>query len=395
MTRLLTLAALAASVALVTSVTLGAQNPPARGMRWSKAAPFPQPEEELYGTVINGKFYVVGGFGFNALPPGGTITLNPQPGPAANAARGGGAAPNAGPCGGCPPGLVYEYDPGPDKWTKKKDIPVHVHHQAQAAFNGKLYIFGGCQRPLTGPGAGGWAPVDNAWEYDPVADSYKPLAPMPGKRCSAIAENVGGKIYVIGGATTMDNTNDTAMTGQGPARVLGTNQMYDPATNAWTNRSPMPTTRNHAFSGVVNGKIYVIGGRVGAVHVTASSNTDVVEEYDPAKDLWSGVKSRMPTARSGGGWATYNGRIYIAGGEGQHERANYSFRAVEAYEPATNRWIIFPSMPQARHGAAGAFIGNKFHLVSGKPEGGGLPDLAFKGLPAHDVLEIPANLSTY
>jgi hypothetical protein len=102
----------------------------------------------------------------------------------------------------------------------------------------------------------------------------------------------------------------------------------------------------------------------------------------------------MPTPRSGGGWGTYNGRIYVAGGEGQHERANYSFRALEAYEPATNRWIVLPSMPTARHGAAGAFVGNKFHLVSGKPEGGSLPDLAGKGLPVHDVLEIPANFGT-
>jgi hypothetical protein len=102
----------------------------------------------------------------------------------------------------------------------------------------------------------------------------------------------------------------------------------------------------------------------------------------------------MPTPRSGGGWGTFNGRIYVAGGEGQHERANYSFRALEAYEPATNRWIVLPSMPTARHGVAGAFIGNRFHLVSGKPEGGSLPDLAFKGLPAHDVLEIPTSFGT-
>ena len=60
------------------------------------------------------------------------------------------------------------------------DLPVAVHHQAQTVMNGKIYFFGGCQRPLTGPGAGGWAPVDNAWEYDPAADTYKPLAPMPG-----------------------------------------------------------------------------------------------------------------------------------------------------------------------------------------------------------------------
>jgi N-acetylneuraminic acid mutarotase len=290
--------------------------------------------------------------------------------------------------------MVWEYDAGPDKWTRKKNLPVAVHHQAQAVMNGKIYFFGGCQRPVSGAGVNGWAPVDNAWEYDPATDTYKPLAPMPVKRCSAIAENVNGKIYVIGGVTTMDNTTDVAFSGQGPARVLGVNQVYDPAANTWTTKSPMPTGRNHAFSGVVNGKIYVIGGRIGHGFVTTSSNTDVVEEYDPARDLWGVAKARMISPRSGGGWATYNGRIYVAGGEGQHERANYSFRALEAYEPATNRWIILPSMPTSRHGAAGAFIGNRFHLVSGKPEGGSLPDLAGKGLPVHDVMEIPATFGT-
>src|ERR1051325_2430237 len=111
--------------------------------------------------------------------------------------------------------MVCEYDPGPDKWTRKKNLPVAVHHQAQTAMNGKIYFFGGCQRPTSGPGTNGWAPVDNTWEYDPAADTFKPLAPMPVKRCAAIAENVNGKIYVIGGVTTMDNTNDVAFNGQG------------------------------------------------------------------------------------------------------------------------------------------------------------------------------------
>src|SRR6059058_4817099 len=153
--RVFAVLAAACVIAIVVGERAIAQNPPARGMRWSKAAPFPEPEEELYGTVINGKFYVVGGFGFNV--PGTT--------PPAAAGRGAAPATNAGPCGGCPPGLVYEYDPAADKWTKKKDIPVHVHHQAQAAYNGKLYIFGGCLRAITGEGA-----TANTWEYDPVAD---------------------------------------------------------------------------------------------------------------------------------------------------------------------------------------------------------------------------------
>src|SRR4051812_2977087 len=321
----------AALAALGTQAVVRAQDPT---LRWVKAAPFPEPEEELYGTSVNGKMYVIGGFATNGKPA---------------------------------TAMVYEYDPGPDKWTKKKSIPVPVHHQAQTVLDGKIYIFGGCQRPLSGPGAGGWAPVDNTWEYDPAADTYKALAPLPGKRCSAIAENVGGKIYVIGGVTTMDHTNDVAFNGQGPARVLGVNQMYDPAANTWTtDRSPMPTARNHAFSGVVNGKIYVIGGRIGHGFVTTSSNSDVVEEYDPVRDTWGVAKARMFTPRSGGGWATYNGKIYVSGGEYQNERYSAAYRSLETYDPVANRWEILPSLPGAVHGNAVAFIGNKLHTVSGK-----------------------------
>jgi N-acetylneuraminic acid mutarotase len=382
MKRLLLTVLASAAIALAFGITLNAQNPPARGLRWSKAAPFPEPEEELYGTVVNGKFYVVGGFGFNPLPPGGTVTLNPPAGAAAPAGRAGGAATNPGPCGGCPPGLVYEYDPGPDKWTKKKDIPVHVHHQAQAAYNGKLYIFGGCLRAITGE-----AGTTNAWEFDPIADSYRALAPIPVKRCSAIAETVNGKIYVIGGLEPLENGMGT--------RVTGRNEMYDPATNTWTERSPMPTSRDHAFSGVVNNKIYVIGGRIGAGNIPATSNIDVVEEYDPATNLWGPIKDRMPTPRSGGGAATYNGKIYVGGGELQTRQLAAAFKALEAYDPASNTWEILPSMPSSRHGNAMGFIGNKLHVVSGKQEGGGAPDMTGNSphpyaTEAHDVLEIPS-----
>ena len=385
LTRMLAVAAGASLIAIVIGTTVGAQNPPARGMRWTKAAPFPQPEEELYGTVVNGKFYVIGGFGFNAnagQPAAANAGRGAAPAPAAAAGRGGAAATNQGPCGGCPPGLVYEYDPGADKWTRKKDIPVHVHHQAQAAYNGKIYIFGGCLRQISGEGA-----TANVWEFDPVADSYKALAPMPVKRCSAQAEEVGGKIYVIGGLEPYEDGTGT--------RVTGRHEMYDPATNSWTARSPMPTSRNHAYSGVVNGKIYVIGGRIGAGNIPATTNIDIVEEYDPATNKWGAIRNRMPTARSGGGAATYNGKIYVSGGELQNRQMSAAFRALEAYDPVNDTWDVLPSMPSARHGDAAGFIGNKLHLVSGKMEGGGAADMTGNSphpyaTEAHDVLEIPS-----
>src|SRR6266487_5802502 len=91
-------------------------------------------------------------------------------------------------------------------------------------------------------------------------------------------------------------------------------------------RAPIPTPRNHATAGVVNGKIYVIGGRVGNAFITAGgSNVDVVEEYDPATDAWGSARARMPSARSAMASGVLGGRIYVSGGEGQNAQMMYTF----------------------------------------------------------------------
>ena len=100
----------------------------------------------------------------------------------------------------------------------------------------------------------------------------------------------------------------------------------------------MPTARNHAAVGVVNNKIYVIGGRVGAAFMsTPASATDLVEEYDPASDQWGPLKKSMPTPRSAMSWGTHNGWIYVVGGEARDEKLWGAFVVVEALDPVGNR----------------------------------------------------------
>jgi N-acetylneuraminic acid mutarotase len=348
------LAVLMASVVFVT--TAQAQMPTSP---WKKAAPFPEADEELYGVAANGKLYVMGGWG-----------------------------------DGKARGANYEYDPATDKWAKKQPMPRPAHHAALAAVNGKIYVFGGFVAPATTaiPLGAGWEPIADAYEFNPATDSWKPLPPLPGKRGSAIAAEVGGKIYVIGGATTMEGSKDPFFTAFGPARVLGTNEVYDPATNKWESRNPMSVPRNHAFSGVVNGKIYVIGGRTGHGFILSATNTNVVEEYDPVSNMWSIPKERMPTARSGGASGTDGRRIYVAGGEVTTTALVGAYRAVEAYDPATNSWTALPSMPMPRHGVAGAVIGNRFHLVSGMIQSAGaltfLDPTLSTHTAMHDILEL-------
>jgi N-acetylneuraminic acid mutarotase len=258
------------------------------------------------------------------------------------------------------------------------------HHVALAELNGKIYVFGGFVPPKAGPPA--WVPIDSAWEYDPAADVWKALAPMPTRRGSPVAATVNGKIYVIGGATTHPGSSEPAVHPARPHRAVGTVEEYDPATNTWRARSPMPTARNHAAVGVVNGKIYVIGGRVGAAFIGVASNTNVVEEYDPATDQWGAVRARMPTQRSAVAWGVYRNRIYVAGGEHQDTSLMAAFRALEAYDPAGNRWMALPQMPVPRHGLAGAVLGNRLHLVSGDVQSAGIPGMHLHS-EAHDAFE--------
>jgi Kelch motif len=100
----------------------------------------------------------------------------------------------------------------------------------------------------------------------------------------------------------------------------------------------------------------------------------------------------MPTARSGGASGTDGRRIYVAGGEVTTKELVAAFRAIEAYDPATNSWSTLPSMPMPRHGVAGAVIGNRFHLVSGMIQSAGAMTFLDPTLSAHtamhDILEL-------
>ena len=339
--RMLAAAILAFGMLLVGSPA-GAQG------HWVTLAPFPDPCPELIGAAANGNVYVFGGL-----------------------------------LGTSVKGLVYEYDPASNKWTKKKQMPLPAHHVAAVEYRGKIYLFGGgAQAEPTG---GNWFPLNNSWEYDPAADSWKALAPMPTARGSAIAAVVSGKIYVLGGASVHPGAKLVSLAPTLPHRSLATNEMYDPATNRWETRSPMPTARNHASIGAVNGKIYVLGGRVGSVFVNASA-TDIVEEYDPATDGWGTAKARMPTPRSGTAFGTYAGKIYVVGGEFLNSQIVGAFRDIEAYDPAANVWSILPPMSLPRNAPAVVVLGKRLYVISGQMQSASIGGMALAS-SATDALE--------
>ncbi len=322
---------------------------------WKQAAPFPAPSEELHGVAAGGKLYVFAG-----------ITPLPE---------------------WRPKGYVYEYDPATNKWTRKKPMALPAHHVMFATYQGNIYAFGGFVAPKSGPP--GWEPIATSWRYDPATDAWKALAPMPSKRGAGAAAVVNGKIYVIGGVEVVPGSKDGVIHlghNAWPSHAVGTNEEYDIATNSWRERSPMPTARNHLAVAAVGGKIYAIGGRLGSGFSITASPTDLVEEYNPATNIWGNVMARMPTPSSGLAWGVYKGCVYVSGGEIQTWQYTGVFRFVEAFDPALNEWFVLPSLARARAGIAGGIIGDELHLVGGDVQsaGTGLP----QSTGEHNVLNL-------
>jgi N-acetylneuraminic acid mutarotase len=286
---------------------------------------------------------------------------------------------------------VYVFDPATNAWSEKKPMPAPSHHIMTAVLNDKVYVFGGFvaapSSGQTGAEATSWVPTDRSWLYDPALDQWKELKRMPTPRGAGWAVSRDNKIYVIGGAQSGDHSNPKAALKRGePQRVLGTVEVYDPTTDRWSNCSPMPTARNHFVAAAVNGRIYAIGGRLGSAMITSADDTDVVEEYDPTTDRWTG-RGRSPVRWSGMTGGEYKGKIYIAGGEFQDWEGAKAIWAVQTFDPADGQWENLPRMQLAHHGFAGGFLGNTFHIAGGGFQSDGMPGVNTK-TAVHEVLQL-------
>ena len=161
-----------------------------------------------------------------------------------------------------------------------------------------------------------------------------------------------------------------------------TNEAYDPKTNTWTTKSPMPTARHHISSAVIDGKLFVVGVRILGNGVMsedmdeALTNFDRNEVYDPQSDSWE-IREPMLVKRSGFTATAFNGNMYVFGGEG----VGAVYDSVEKYNPISNRWTFETPLPTGRMGLEAVPVDNTIFVVGGQL-------IAQSGLVPLDVNEI-------
>jgi N-acetylneuraminic acid mutarotase len=263
---------------------------------WQSGATMPTPRSEMPVAVVDGIFYVPGGFG-------GVSSFE-------------------------------AYDPAADMWTTLASLPQGRHHLMATGHQGQVYLFGGAQGTS-------WLPTNTTWRYDPADDAWTEETPMPETRMAGVAVSLGDFIYVIGGmggtqallrydpaadswealaALPRAREHVSAVSFENEIYVLGGRwsdagalasvDIYDPESDAWRSGVPMQEARSGFGATVVDGKIAVAGGEIlGARPWIALASAEI---YDP-EDGWTYLPA-LPVTLHGLPLAAEAGALYALGG---------------------------------------------------------------------------------
>jgi glucose/arabinose dehydrogenase/N-acetylneuraminic acid mutarotase len=283
---------------------------PNSGGCFSDRAPLPAPILDAGSAAVDGRLFVIGG------KTTGSVHVN----------------------------SLYVYDPLLNQWFTGPDKGgLAVENPAVVAHNGKVYFFGGS----TGPFAGFRSEV---WIYTPGGTNgnqgtWTQGPSMPTARAGAVAEIVGGDIYVAGGLAGPNGGTSQSVV-----------EIFDPVAGTWSVGPSLGTPRDNAGGAVLNGNLYVFGGRTRLDGVDINGTLATVEYLTGGS--WQ-PRSSMPTGRRSFIVGTIGGNAQVMGGESP------LFTQNEEYDPSSNTWSILTAMDPGRHGAAHATIDDVVYVAGG------------------------------
>jgi hypothetical protein len=158
-----------------------------------------------------------------------------------------------------------------------------------------------------------------------------------------------GRVLIIGGR----NGND----------LVGTAEIYDPATGLFT-ATGSPNTARLGYSATLlpNGKVLIAGGTPGVIAGTLTS----AELYDPATGKFTATGS-LEASRSGhAATLLANGKVLVAGGTTSTDGyASFPLTSAELYDPAAGTFSSTGSLNVARGGPATPLSDNHVLFAGG------------------------------
>jgi N-acetylneuraminic acid mutarotase len=184
--------------------------------------------------------------------------------------------------------------------------------------------------------------------YDSSQNIWSAAPSLPRPLCVHCACTVGNTIYVLGGIE-QDEVGE----------LISVNNVlkFDCGKQTWSEVAPMPEERDNAGACVVDGDIYIFGGRT-----DDDVRTSTTYRFSTETNEWA-VLALLPEAKARHSVSVLDGLIYVMGGD--NDDNGHSLSSVHRFDPVANLWSAVAPMCIAR-GALGSFVlGGNIYAVGG------------------------------
>lgn len=188
---------------------------------------------------------------------------------------------------------ILEYDPVTRTTTAVFTLQVGLRFASVAALNDEIYILGGKENGVVS------AAIRS---YDPMQNTLQEVGELPETRFWGAAAVAGDMIYYGGGFDGVGN----------PGSVSDSIFRFDPATGESVQVSTLPNPTTILAATTAYGKVYFIGGNVGAA--PGGPNSNAIVEYDPETNLALQVATYPGEGLEGQTATTLSGKVYIFNG---------------------------------------------------------------------------------
>jgi len=232
------------------------------------------------------------------------------------------------------------------RWVDAAPIPTPREHLATASDGRYVYVVGG--RDLSAD-----KDVAALERYNPSADRWEKLSPMPTARGGLGAALVEGRLVAVGG--------------EEPTDVHSTVEAYDLETGVWASFPSLGTPRHGLGVAAVGSSLYAINGATRPTHARPSPAVEVLTVPSAAAQAAAEWRTLAPslTARQQVAVAAAGGMLWVLGGL----EARHATPRTEGYDPLTNRWQPGVDLPLPLHHAMAVSYHGELVVM-----GGWIPD---------------------
>ena len=256
---------------------------------------------------------------------------------------------------------LHVFDPGAavgGVWTKLQDLPSSITHVNLAPGDTGFWF------------AGGMKDMDRSkeikdhiiaefWHFDPELDRYTAGPTLPGRRAGGGLVRFGDNLHYISGLMEDRDTDSP------DHWVFDLASWRETGGGMWKSLAPLPLARNQLMVTVFNEKIYVIGGQLN--HDSQQLDQPNVDIYDPVTDSWSsGPSLPYGHSHSEGATFTYDNRIWMVGGHSTRDGETKGLcENILSLGEGEDEWELTFKLPRKLSSPAAKVVEGRLYVAGG------------------------------